>query len=101
MMVLSSFEYNVPRKARHTVGGDAAIPSAENNPFVKARVLFTKPDKFSIREQGAELLHMRYSITVNKMAHLLHCCLLESLCREKDLDYPTKALHCRASVLFF
>ena len=55
MMVLSSFAYNVPRKARYTVGGASAIPTAENNPFVAAGVLFTKPDKFSIVEQGGEL----------------------------------------------
>ena len=55
MMVLSSFAYNVPRKARYTVGGASAIPTAENNPFVAAGVLFTKPDKFSIGEQGGEL----------------------------------------------
>ena len=40
---LALFAFNAPRKARHTVGGDAAIPTSDDNHFVLTGVIITNP----------------------------------------------------------
>lgn len=50
MVAVASFGFNVSKKGKFTMGGDEAIPNAENNPSVAAGVIFTKPGKVTIRE---------------------------------------------------
>ena len=54
ILALALFGFTVPRKGKFTLGGDDVTPNAKNNPFVAAGVLFTKPDKLTLQEQGGE-----------------------------------------------